>query len=208
MHSRSMITFSAFQRGPIINRERVQINVINLFVNKIQFLVARQQFIDSLRVNNTVQYTLGNFSLLSVFIFFILFFSFFAHFKQRIPPFAPFAFRFKIGGFPQVIEPDTVSLHSSPVLDDPCIVKHVSRERLYIYVLYKYKCVRNTRIRVIGDIEEFPRSVSTVISRKIRLDSMIFSFGGEGEGEESLTFCQMITDFEKPLLTSESTLKG
>lgn len=129
-------------------------------------------------MNNTVQYTLGNFSLLSVFIFFILFFSFFAHFKQRIPPFAPFAFRFKIGGFPQVIEPDTVSLHSSPVLDDPCIVKHVSRERLYIYVLYKYKCVRNTRICVVGDIEEFPRSASTVISRKIRLDSMIFSFGG------------------------------
>lgn len=129
-------------------------------------------------MNNTVQYTLGNFSLLSVFIFFILFFSFFAHFKQRIPPFAPFAFRFKIGGFPQVIEPDIVSLNSSPVLDDPCIVKHVSRERLYIYVLYKYKCVRNTRIRVVGDIEEFPRSASTVISRKIRLDSMIFSFGG------------------------------
>lgn len=129
-------------------------------------------------MNNTVQYTLGNFSLLSVFIFFILFFSFFAHFKQRIPPFAPFAFRFKIGGFPQVIEPDIVSLNSSPVLDDPCIVKHVSRERLYIYVLYKYKCVRNTRICVVGDIEEFPRSASTVISRKIRLDSMIFSFGG------------------------------
>lgn len=180
MHSRSMITFSAFQRGPIINRERVQINVINLFVNKIQFLVARQQFIDSLRVNNTVQYTLGNFSLLSVFIFFILFFSFFAHFKQRIPPFAPFAFRFKIGGFPQVIEPDTVSLDSSPVLDDPCIVKHVSRERLYIYVLYKYKCVRNTRICVVGD-----RRISTLRIHSdfekdtIGFDDLLF-WGGRG----------------------------
>lgn len=131
-------------------------------------------------MNNTVQYTLGNFSLLSVFIFFILFFSFFAHFKQRIPPFAPFAFRFKIGGFPQVIEPDTVSLHSSPVLDDPCIVKHVSRERFYIYVLYKYKCVRNTRIRVVGD-----RRISTLRIHSdfekdtIGFDDLLF-WGGRG----------------------------
>lgn len=131
-------------------------------------------------MNNTVQYTLGNFSLSSVFIFFILFFSFFAHFKQRIPPFAPFAFRFKIGGFPQVIEPDTVSLDSSPVLDDPCIVKHVSRERFYIYVLYKYKCVRNTRIRVVGD-----RRISTLRIHSdfekdtIGFDDLLF-WGGRG----------------------------